>query len=376
MAKPVKIVSCVTNDLTTDQRVHRAAQLLHSKGYKVTLFGRKLPASNQFKRDYTTTRSKLWFNKGGLFYANYNIRLLFKLMSLKPDIVLANDLDTLLGAYCYAKLFNKQIIFDSHEYFPEVPELIGRDRVKNFWLGIEKRIVPNLKYCITVSPAIVVLFKDLYNVDFKLLRNLPTSKSVNIQDKKAERKKLGLPDSTFMIIYQGALNIGRGIELAIDAVNLLSDCILVIAGKGDIEDELKQKVEQNKLANKVVFTGALSPEELLNYTQVADMGFSLEEDMGLNYRFALPNKLFDYVQARIPVLVSDLPVMKQIVEEYKVGKVLIGERNPENLSKAFNELLNTNPDKFNVQLENAAKTLNWENEQKVLLDILEEVTKN
>ena len=131
--------------------------------------------------------------------------------------------------------------------------------------------------------------------------------------------------------------MGRGIELMIHSmVYLPSVYQLMIVGGGDVEASLKELAVNLGVANRIEFTGKLTPETLAGQhgiTAKAMLGLSLEEDLGLNYRYALPNKLFDYLQARVPVLVSDLPEMRKIVEKYKVGEVLSAhERTPEELA--------------------------------------------
>ena len=121
-----KIIVSVTNDLSTDQRVDKICNTLLELNFDVVLIGRKLPNSIRVKRVYSTRRFKLWFNKGALFYANYNIRLFFFLLFNKTDALWSNDLDTLLPNYLISKWKNKKLIFDSHEYFTEVPELVDR----------------------------------------------------------------------------------------------------------------------------------------------------------------------------------------------------------------------------------------------------------
>ncbi|NNC70334.1 MAG: glycosyltransferase, partial [Flavobacteriaceae bacterium] len=168
-----RVLVSVTNDLTYDQRVHRVCTTLVKMGYEILLIGRRLPNSKPLERAYSFKRFKLFFNKGFLFYAEYNLRLFFKLLFTKKDILLANDIDTLLPNFFVCKLLNKKLVFDSHELFSEVPELTNRPVVKWFWKKLEESIIPNLKNCYTVSQSIADHYKNLYTTNFKIIRNYP-----------------------------------------------------------------------------------------------------------------------------------------------------------------------------------------------------------
>lgn len=355
-----RIIISVINDLVTDQRVDRICSSLHKNGYAVLLVGRKLPWSQDIVRNYETHRMKLLFKKGFLFYTFFNIRLFLFLFFKKCDILLANDLDTLPANFLISKLKNKKLVFDSHEYFPEVPELIDRKKVQSVWLRIEKWIIPKLKYAYTVSPSIAKLYQEKYNVQFHVIRNLPY-RNANIDTKKYNVKT---------IVYQGALNIGRGIELLIEAMKFLPEYNLKIAGDGDITQNLKALTRNLKLIERVEFLGRLTKDALEPITQKALLGVSLEEDRGLNYQYALPNKLFDYIQAEIPVIVSDLPEMKNIIKKYKVGEIL-EDRDPQKLAGLIRKIIDDKDEyqKYCNKSKQAAIELCWENEEEKLIEL-------
>ena len=151
----------------------------------------------------------------------------------------------------------------------------------------------------------------------------------------------------------------------IDTIQHLPNCIFVIAGSGDILEDLQQKVVDLKLENQVKCLGRLHPIELQKITPLADVGISLEEDLGLNYRFALPNKIFDYIQAEVPILVSDLPEMKQVILDYNVGEI-VTNRNSKELA---NQITNMLEKEFSNNLKRAKQELTWERQEKELLSI-------
>jgi len=360
MAK--RIIIAVTNDLVTDQRVGRVANTLVDDGYDVYLVGRLLPNSLPIVRPYKTKRFRLWFKKGPLFYANFNLRLFFFLLVNPFNVVLSNDLDTLLASYIAARLKRKQLVYDSHEYFTEVPELVGRKFQQNIWLSVEKILLPRIKYAYTVSDSIAIEYHQKYGAPFIVIRNLPVLKDAPNTVKSNA------------IIYQGALNVGRGIELMIQTMVLLPEMELWIVGGGDIETELKQQVQDLQLENQVKFLGRIPFSDLHDITLKARIGLSLEENRGKNYYYALPNKLFDYIQARIPVIVSDLPEMRKIIEDNGVGAVL-KDRNPEVLAALILQVLSDDESLagLNNKLQYTAQLLCWENEKNKVSNLFNKV---
>ncbi|RKD85175.1 glycosyltransferase [Mangrovibacterium diazotrophicum] len=362
-----KIDIVVINDLVTDNRVHKVAQSLLEMGYTPKLTGRRKRKSMPLaERDYATHRMRLFFERGPLFYVEFNFRLFFRLLFSRSKIILSNDLDTLAASYFAAKLSRKKLVYDSHEYFTEVPELIDRPFKQRMWRRLEKLILPRLKNAFTVSQSIADEYQKLYGTPFKVIRNLP----VRNQSLEYQQDLTVVPHEEKIVIYQGALNLGRGLEFAIQSMRFLQGVQLWLVGSGDLEEYLKILARQLNLQFKVKFFGQIPFQELSQLTAQADLGLSIEEDLGLNYRYALPNKLFDYIQHRIPVLVSSLPEMTRIVEKYGIGQILQTHQ-PEGMAKQIEELLH-NEDlrkEYLNKLLIASKDLCWENEQPVLKSI-------
>ena len=361
-ANKKRIIVSVTSDLVSDNRVHKTCTTLIEMGFDVLLIGRKLPLSQPVSpRNYQIKRIKLLFTNGPLFYACFNFRLFCLLFFLKADVLLANDLDTLPANFLASKLKNKPLVYDSHEFFTEVPELVHRPRVKKFWEWLERKMVPSLKHAYTVCNSIANIYNEKFNVPFRVVRNVPLS--ARYEQKKSKKSS----DTERVILYQGAVNMGRGLEQAILAMKLIQNARLVIAGDGDIRQQLEKLTENEGLRQKVQFLGRLSIDDLTKLTPQADLGLSIEEDIGLNYRYALPNKLFDYIQARIPVLVTNLPEMASMVKKYGIGEVT-DSLEPNLLAQIFSEMLTNTArrEKWQQNLEKAAAELTWENEEKIL----------
>jgi glycosyltransferase involved in cell wall biosynthesis len=360
----------VSSDLATDNRVHRNCTVLEELGYQVFLIGREKKNSPSMpKRSYSFKRLKLLCEKGAFFYAALNIRLFVFLLYKKVDFVFANDLDTLPAAYLISKLKRKPILYDSHELFTEVPELVHRPKVQKCWLSIEKILVPRLSEMITVNQSIAAIFKDRYKIPVSVVRNVPQ----RIQNLTAmDKKELDLDQNEFMLIIQGSgLNVQRGIEEAVLAMEKLPNAVLFLVGDGDVLPALKKLVQDKQLQQKVRFVGRLPYAELMRYTAAADLGLALDKPLSLNYQLALPNKIFDYIQANTPILSSALIEIKQLLNAYDCGKV-IDEVTPTQIANAVQSLM-ADKERMTQLKENckiAAEIEHWDTDKQVLSEVV------
>jgi glycosyltransferase involved in cell wall biosynthesis len=297
-----------------------------------------------------------------LFYLAYNISAIAFLLFRRFDLVYANDLDTLLAGGLVSCIKCKKLVYDSHELYTELPELVNRRFKRKLWQILEKIMLKKVDIALTVSHSVALELKSRYGKNFVVVRNLPISKKM-IDNGSA---------SGNIIFYQGALNIGRGLEKLIVAMQYVDNARLVIAGSGDVEKELISLTSQLGLSQKVHFTGRLSPENQHSEVSRATIGVSLEENLGLNYQYALPNKLFDYIQAGVPVLVSDMPEMQAIVEQYEVGQTISSYASPAQLAEHLVKMLadNRGLQQWRDNALKAAKELCWEHEKLLFLAAL------
>ena len=360
-----RVVLSVTNDVYADHRVHKMARTLHESGFDVLILGKrsKQAVSNP---DYARIkRISVIFKKRILFYAEFNIRLFFYLLVCRADIFTANDLDTLPASALAAIFRRKKLVYDSHEYFTQSPEILHKPFVIMLWSRLERICIRYIDQGITVSPSIAREYQSIYNKGFIVVRNVP--------ERNRFIPTIDLPDfmqHSRIILYQGSLNLGRGLEMAIDSMQYLEDCILVIIGSGDIEKELKTQVDRLDLGRKVFFTGRVNYLVLPAYTKKALMGLSVEEALGKNYEYALPNKLFDYMHANVPAIITNLPEMRAIVEKYKVGKILVNNDARElarliSYMMADQQLLDT----LKQNCKKASDELCWEKESELVKKI-------
>ena len=359
MARKKRAIVSVTNDLYTDNRVNKICLFLEKQGYDVLLVGRRKKDSVELPpRSYQTKRFKLAKEKGAGFYALYNLRLFFFLLTKQASLLVSNDLDTLLANYAASKFKpNARLVYDSHEYFTEVPELIHRPRVQKVWVGIESWIFPKLKTIYTVNESIAQIYRDKYRKDVLVVRNIsPSFQSHSLPSKR----ELGIPENTFLIIIQGAgINVDRGSEEAIEAMKMIENACLMIVGDGDVVTQLKKTVEQEGLSEKVRFYGKRPYAEMMAFTQHADVGLTLDKPTNMNYLYSLPNKVFDYIHASTPIIATDLVEIKRLIEKHQLGTILT-ELTPENLAFAIRDLQET-PRKlahFKANCEKASSSAN------------------
>lgn len=361
------VIISVTNDLSFDQRVSKVCDSLMQLDLEVVLVGRKLKNSKSLDRKYKTKRFKLLFNKGFLFYAEFNLRLFLWLLCQKKSIYHANDLDTLLPMWLISKIKRSNIVYDSHEYFLGVPEIQKRLFVKKVWGSIERFIFPRLKYVFTVNKSIANLYYKDYNIMPKVLRNLPTSNSV---DKIKTAKELGFPTKKKIVILQGAgINIHRGSEELIEAISSQDEFFLCIVGKGDVLQYLKDRAKRSDLKNKVLFVDALPYVEMMQYTINADVGVSFDKASNINHELSLPNKIFDYAKAGIPFVATNLLEVTKIIKNYSTGvtvKSLKKEDIITGLKKAIHLKVNSD---FRNNINKMNRELNWEKESKELMKL-------
>jgi glycosyltransferase involved in cell wall biosynthesis len=368
--KAKTIIVSVINDLATDQRVLRTCSVLKEHGFEVILFGRELKNSPSVSHlPYKTKRVKMLFTKGPLFYFFFNFRLYVFLLLNKVDALFANDLDTLWANWCASKLKKIPLIYDSHELFCEVPELQKTPLKKRIWERLERKIVPKLKHCITVNQSIADHFKEKYNTPFSVVRNIP---QLPQHFRLKTKSELGIPVNKKILILQGAgINIERGAEELVQAMQYVNDTHLFIIGGGDVLPTLKKMLTQLNLTGKITIKDKMAKTELMQYTYNADIGISIDKDTNLNYHFSLPNKIFDYIQAGIPILASNLPEIKNMIERYNIGNI-IDDHDPKHIAEKINNMLNS-PDlkTWKENTKKAAMENTWENEKKLLSDIIE-----
>lgn len=356
-----KIILTVTNDLTYDQRMQRICTSLAEAGYEVELVGRELSTSIPLdKFPFSQVRLSCWNTKGKLFYLEYNIRLFFYLLFHRADIICAIDLDTLVAGYYAARIKGAKVVYDAHEYFPEVPEVVRRTGIQKIWRWVERTFTPKVDLVYTTTQSISETFEKEYKRPVYTIRNLPVLE--DLPTAAAEKPYL---------LYQGALNEGRGLEHLIEAMNDI-DIDLYLVGDGDITAQLKEQTKASRLESRIHFLGFRKPAELKQITAQAYIGLNLLEAKGLSYYYSLANKFSDYIHAGIPQICINFPEYRRINDQYNIA-LLIENLEQDTIKTAILRLIKDKK-KYNEFKENCLvcrQDLNWQNEGKKLISLYE-----
>jgi glycosyltransferase involved in cell wall biosynthesis len=351
------LVFTVTNDLTYDQRMIRIGRSLSNAGYDVLLVGRAMPGSKPLlPAAFRQKRLGCFFTRGKFFYAEYNLRLFVFLLFTKMDLVCAIDLDTILPCYLVSRLRKIRRVYDAHELFCEMKEIVERPAIYKAWKWIEKNTVPRFPSGYTVNQPIADQFRLMYGMEYEVIRNLATLEPLEIPV-KTER----------YILYQGAVNEGRSFETLIPAMKLVN-ARLIICGEGNFMDQAKLLVARHGLEKKITFTGKIAPGQLRTYTVNAWIGITLFEKDALSNYYSLANRFFDYLHAGIPQVCVDYPVYHDLNNPLPFA-VLIDNLESETIAAAINQLLN-NDALYNTLQKNSLvvrQQLNWQNEEQKLV---------
>jgi glycosyltransferase involved in cell wall biosynthesis len=357
MGKVKSIVCTVTNDLNYDQRMIRICTSLVQAGFQVTLIGFERKTSKPLvQRPFQQIRIPIIREQGKLMYAHYWWKLFLKLMTIEVDAICAIDLDTIMPVYYASLLRRKHRVYDAHEIFTDLKEVISRPSVYKMWQWIAHHTVPNFPIGYTIGEAYAQDFEQRYGVHYGVVRNATILKPFEIPSK---------PDT--YILYQGAVNVGRCFEQLIPAMQYV-DAKLYVCGEGNFYKEAVALTESLGLQHKITFFGYVPPEQLVDYTQHACIGITLFEDTSLSNRLSLANRFFDYMHAAVPQLCIAYPEYIKVNEQYEIA-ALLEEATPEQIGASLTQLLQDKEYYHRLQ-QNCLKAREiycWQEQEKTLI---------
>jgi glycosyltransferase involved in cell wall biosynthesis len=363
MSRPKRIVLTVTSDPAYDQRMIRICTSLHDAGYDVLLIGRLRPNSAGLpERPFRQKRIRQRIDRGKLFYALFNLKLFITLLFTRADCLCAIDLDTILPVYYASRIRRLPRVYDAHELFTEMEEVVTRPATHRMWLAIERHTVPNFPFGYTVNESYVREYRRMYGVKYAIVRNATVLRPLQIPPK---------PEKT--ILYQGAVNHGRCFPELIRAMQHV-DTRLVICGEGNFYQDAQALVAALGLQEKVIFKGYVKPEELRAYTLSAYIGITLFVATSRSNELSLANRFFDYMHAGVPQLAMAYPEYEAINSEFEIAN-LLGDVTPETIAYALNKLLLDEAYYGRLQSEclEAREVYCWQREEECLLQVYDKV---
>jgi glycosyltransferase involved in cell wall biosynthesis len=365
----LKVAYFILNSFDIDSRARLEVETIGQMGHQVDIIVTVGAETEEYLGFPIHRISQPTWPSRKIRFIRYNLKAAMIGRSLKADIYHAVDVDTLAAAFWAARKTGGKVIYEARELYTELEPLRGHNLVRSFWGSLERRLIGRAARVVTINDSIADELCRRYKIKKPdVIRNVAKSpKSIKPVDLRA---KYGITEDHKIIVYQGVLRRGQGLMYQLDILPYLNRVVMMFIGSGPIESGLKEKASSLNIDNKVIFAGMIPPDELLNYTASADAGFLLMEDIALNNRLALPQKLFQYLSAGIPQVVSPMPEISRFVEDEKTG-VVVSINDPRKAADTIAEFI-FNENVYSAVKENcriSASKNNWENESKKWIDI-------
>lgn len=317
----------VFGDLSFDFRVHREAVALREFGHKVTIVAsdRSPDGGQVLPGEWEGFDVRLVSVNPGrslrISYPCFWLRALRVLRQVTADVYHAHDLDSLWPAARAARRSQVPLVYDSHELWTEQASLVGRRSIRAFWCWLERHLISHVDHTIAVSASIGRILVQRYDLDgVTILRNLPPSRPPLRSNRI--RRELQLDEEVVILLYQGGFLTDNGLGEQIAAMATVDSAALVLVGSGPVEGQLRRQVADSGLTDRVYFLPRVPFSALHEYTCSADVGLCLIKPSGNSFYYSLPNKLFEYMQAGLPVLACESPEIRAVVEETGAGEVV------------------------------------------------------
>ncbi len=357
-----------------DSRVRREASALAEAGHQVLVLElAEVPGGEQtldgFRRRSCTPPT--WVRRrlpSSLYRPLMLLWFVRGLVRARPQIVHAHDAAMLLPGILGARLMGARLVYDSHELATSVPY---RERAWAWFVGaLERAVVPRCAAVVTVSDGIAERLRQRYRlaVTPTVVRNVS---ALEADGAGGLRRRLGLARQKPLVLHQGAPAPARGCDVLVEAVARLDGVHLVFLGDPEpgYGPQLSRLIAQHGVGDRVSMLESVPLAELLAHTAEADVGVSLLQDTCENHRLALPNKLFEYVAAGVPVITGTLPEGQRLVERYGIGWCVPPD-DPQALASALEEALERRGEAtMRANLARAATELCWSREKLRLTEL-------
>ena len=345
-----QIIFCSTSYYEYDRRMQRIIAALDEVGYETIWISRTTTNHQDHGKHKIITT---WFKSGPLFYLEYNFRLFILLISTAANQISSVDLDTVPACYLASLITRRKLVFDAHEIFYEVPELLGKPIKKKLWQLIGRAILPRIQHCYTVNQSLQKHHQNTYGQPYTVIRNLPLSRPTPSHIRSNNKT----------LVYLGVINEGRGVELAIEFAKRSADYKLILVGEGDLFTHMKEKAAGYP---NIIFTGYQEPNMIWPLLAQAAVGLNILDGTSMNYKYSLANKFFDYLMAGIPSINMRFPEYKSIIDEHEVG-LMIDQYNVAALASAIHLLEDRSTyNRLTANCQKYANLYTWEIEKKKL----------
>lgn len=360
----VDIAFALTGDPRVNSRALRQLRLLSEVGFKVLVLGLGTPVGMTEMNIKNVTLICLPRPNGSgprFFWRNHR-QFKSALKYVKSTVYHASDLYTLPAMRQAADRHHARLVFDARELYTHLPSTTRRPWVRATWEVIQHLHIHRANCIYTVSESIAQHLQKKHNTqNICLMRNIPAPQAA--APTRSLRERLALPPNVTIILHQGNLQKHRGATMMVEAMLHTDNAVLVFMGHGPLRSDIEHLVQNLDLQAKVRFIDPVPPEKLLSVTASADLGLTFLEDCCLNHRYALPNKLFEYLAAGVPVIASDLPEISQIIQRFSVGCV-VPPGNTKALAAALNRAVSDTElrQKWIMNTPNVQKVFNFATE--------------
>ncbi|MDW7731262.1 MAG: glycosyltransferase [Methanolobus sp.] len=365
----------VTNPCINDARVLKEATSLSKDGHELVVWAvskNGIPTFQQ-KDGFSIKRiSKKMKENSLLGKLEHSPKFIYHSIKENADVYHAHDLSTLLECYIASRWNRSKVIYDSHELF--IRNYNNKNNYMNIYYYLEHFLIKKVDSIITVNDFIAEELQQRYNLkkEIVVLMNCPALEDENDDDNNCSNDDIlkNKAAGKQIIIYQGVMQKGRGLIQLVESMKYLDDnYFLLMVGDGPLKNKIEEVAKEEDIKN-IYFTGLVNFTHLFEYTKMANLGVILFENNSLNNYYASPNKLFEYIHCNLPILAPNYPFISSIVQKYNIG-MLIDEIEPKKIADAIKNIL-SDQDRYFFMKSNtdvAKKDLNWENEEKKLLEL-------
>jgi len=363
MQKTKSVTISFLGNANFDTRVTNLTNSLRGNSLKVKVISFDWTTPNFQSIEGETSIFKLEKKKNSLSYYFRFLSTLFKeLLKTNSSIYIAEDIFTLPIVTFIAKFRGAKLYYNSREFYAFLAGLRNKPKTQSILRKLEKFFIKKVDFVLVTGDGDAEFLQDYYGINNTVvIRNLPLNQKAT--EPKDFHTMLNIPITNTILLYQGVILEGRGFEPLLRAMKAVENCDLVVLGTGVFKSKYEKLAAELGIEKRLHFLGNIDQKELINYTAGAAIGVALIENISKSYYYALPNKLFEYIMANVPVLISDLPQMKKIVDDYNVGR-FVDLESDNDLENVLSEMINEK-EKMEIYKRNsieASKELNWQRE--------------